>query len=468
MNEIHNGNRHSVFGRFFGRRIIRRILIGVAGLIALITVIYIEEDWRGKRVWENYKRSLAAKGEALDWNAYIPAPVPDDQNVMKAPHMEEWFSVPSYRNWRFPTTNELAKSLSNPQTTADLTDKSAAANYLAWSDQFEPEFEAMRAAFKRPFVRFDGDYRQPLTIPVLSLPSMQGVALTLAQRAKCQLLLGEPEKAWQNLALLVDMGRLVPDKPTGKPMIINPYAIWAKRGIAMRAADIIHRGLELHAWQEPQLTVLEDRLKDIDFIGLQAEACKTVRALETTTSIQFVYQVGFCEDPYTNFWQRVKEPSNLFLWLAPRGWIYLWIVHLGEGFQKLGEILGSNRVVLVPAQISQATAWWRGRETLPLLAFDQTMVTETRLACALERYHSLHNEYPESLETLVPRFIGKLPLDLIDGQPLHYRRQADGNFLLYSVGWNESDDGGQVVSDEDRPENLKKGDWVWKNPSTQH
>jgi hypothetical protein len=432
-----------------------------AGLIALIAVIYIEEDWRGNRAWENYKRSLAAKGEVLDWNAYIPSPVPDDQNVFKAPHMEEWFSVPSYRNWRFPTTNELAKSLFHPQTTADLTNKNAAANYLAWSAQFEPEFETMRAAFIRPFVRLDGDYRQPLTIPVLNLPSMQMVVLTLTQRAKCQLLLGEPEKAWQNLTLLLDMGRLVPDKPTGKPMVIHPYAIWAKRGIAMRAGDIIHRGLELHAWQEPQLAVLEDRLKDIDFIGLQAEAFKTVRALETTTSLEFDYQVGFCEDPYTNFWQRVKEPQNLFLWLAPRGWIYLWVVHLGEGFQKLAEILGGNRGVLIPAQISHVTTRLPGREALPLLAFNQTMVNETRLACALERYHFVHNEYPESLDTVVPRFIGQVPLDLIGGQPLHYRRKADGNFLLYSVGWNESDDGGQVVSREDRPENLKNGNWVW-------
>lgn len=471
MNEMRNGNRHLVFGRFFRqfsvRRIMRRILIGLAGLIALIVVIYIEEDWRGNRVWENYKRSLAAKGEVLDWNAYIPAPVPDDQNVFKASRMTEWFGA-TYRNLHNPVTNELAKSLSNLQTTADLTNKSAAANYLAWCDQFEPEFEMMRVAFNRPFVQLDGDYQQPLTIPVLNLTSMRTVALTLTQRAKCQLLLGEPEKAWQNLILLLDLGRLVPDKPTGKPMVINPYAIWAKRGIGMRAADIIHRGLDLHAWQEPQLAVIEDRLKDIDFIGLEAESWKTVRTLETTTSFDFVYQVGLCEDQYTNFWQRVKEPQNLFIWLAPRGWIYLWIVHLGDGFQKSAETLAGIRGVLVPTQINQVTARWPGREALPLLAFNQTMVNETRLACALERYYFAHNEYPESLDAIAPRYIGNIPHDLIGGKSLNYRRTEGGTFLLYSIGWNETDDGGQAVSQEDRPENLKKGDWVWKNPSKQN
>src|SRR5579862_5493361 len=80
----------------------RRWLSGFAILILLIVGIYVEEDWRGHRAWEHYKETLRAKGEIVIWNAYIPAPVPDDQNVMKAPRMEEWFSVPCYRNWRFP------------------------------------------------------------------------------------------------------------------------------------------------------------------------------------------------------------------------------------------------------------------------------------------------------------------------------------------------------------------------------
>ena len=31
-------------------------------------VFYAEEDWRGKRAWENCKRELEAKGAVLDWN----------------------------------------------------------------------------------------------------------------------------------------------------------------------------------------------------------------------------------------------------------------------------------------------------------------------------------------------------------------------------------------------------------------
>ena len=67
-----------------------------------------------------------------------------------------------------------------------------------------------------------------------------------------------------------------------------------------------------------------------------------------------------------------------------------------------------------------------------------------RVAIALERYRLAHGEYPESLDALAPQLLKQLPHDIINGQPLHYRRTADGQFVLYSVGWNETDDGGVV------------------------
>jgi hypothetical protein len=86
-----------------------------------------------------------------------------------------------------------------------------------------------------------------------------------------------------------------------------------------------------------------------------------------------------------------------------------------------------------------------------------------RVACALERYRLAHGEYPEKLDALAPQFVEKLPHDVINGQPLHYRRTNDGKFLLYSIGWNETDDGGQVVLKKSGTVDITDGDWVWKN-----
>jgi hypothetical protein len=62
----------------------------------------------------------------------------------------------------------------------------------------------------------------------------------------------------------------------------------------------------------------------------------------------------------------------------------------------------------------------------------------------------------------VPAFISPLPQDVITGEPYKYRRTDDGQFILYSVGWDEKDDGGVPGKTE---WDYKQGDWVWQYPS---
>lgn len=63
-----------------------------------------------------------------------------------------------------------------------------------------------------------------------------------------------------------------------------------------------------------------------------------------------------------------------------------------------------------------------------------------------------------------PETLAALPHDLITGQPLKYRRTDDVRFLLYSVGWNEADDGGAVVLKKSGQPDPEKGDWPWQVP----
>ena len=97
-------------------------------------------------------------------------------------------------------------------------------------------------------------------------------------------------------------------------------------------------------------------------------------------------------------------------------------------------------------------------------ACGQASVDLARTAIALERCRLAHGECPESLDALAPQFIAKLPHDVINGQPLHYRRTSDGQFVLYSVGWNETDDGGVVGLTKNGSLDTGTGDWVWRYP----
>ena len=98
-----------------GWRWARRILVACAMLATLIAMFYAEENWRGKRAWEKCKRDFEANGNTLDWDKYIPPPVPDDQNFFKAPHMTDWFVRGAKR-----TTNELYEQLT-PESLSRFT-----------------------------------------------------------------------------------------------------------------------------------------------------------------------------------------------------------------------------------------------------------------------------------------------------------------------------------------------------------
>ena len=45
---------------------------------------------------------------------------------------------------------------------------------------------------------------------------------------------------------------------------------------------------------------------------------------------------------------------------------------------------------------------------------------------------------------------------------LDLERTGDGQFVLYSIGWNETDDGGEVVMQPDgKAQDDTQGDWAW-------
>jgi hypothetical protein len=101
-------------------------------------------------------------------------------------------------------------------------------------------------------------------------------------------------------------------------------------------------------------------------------------------------------------------------------------------------------------------------QTIPRKAArTQTAADQVVLACALERFRLAHDELPNSLDALVPPYLTAVPRDAFDGQPLRYRRDGMDKFTLWSVGWNQTDDGGVSVRNADRLDETK-GDWVWR------
>jgi hypothetical protein len=352
-----------------------------------------------------------------------------------------------------------------------IVDSASAADYLAWSDQFNPDFNLIREVLKRPFARMDGDYSQWFTMPIPDYVSVRAVVQTLAQRAQCYLLLGQPEKALPELTLLNDSRRLLESAPTGKPMTLVATMIDA--AVVDLYADTITEGMRLGAWHEPQLIELQQQRDELK-LSLIAESFRAERA-----GMCSYFEQLLSHD--TGVWEFVKSESHLAM---PRGWLYLNLITIAKFHQDVLDVIDVKQNTVLSHKVDEITEGFDARtkhfrpntyvaaivipnytRAIVTFAHSQTLANEAQVVCALERYRLAHNQYPESLEALIPLFMEKLPRDVIDGEPLHYRRQANGTFLLYSVGWNETDDGGQVALKKDGSEDREKGDWVWKNPA---
>jgi hypothetical protein len=72
----------------------------------------------------------------------------------------------------------------------------------------------------------------------------------------------------------------------------------------------------------------------------------------------------------------------------------------------------------------------------------------TRTAIAAERYRVAHDRWPETLATLTPDLIAKVPTDPFTGKPLRYIR-TDTGITVYSVGEDEFDNEGYVSVESD-------------------
>ena len=506
-----------------GWRILRWGLIGLAVLITLAALLVTEENWRGKRDWDNFKRAAEARGERFEWTAFAPTNVPDDQNFFRAPIVAEEVKAgqqeyangsasrganPASRmnfniyrgdselwptnggNWQkgkltdlkewqhyFRTYAETPAGQTNGFPVAAQEGMPAADVLLALSI-YNPALEELRQASLRPLARlplnYDNGFEDAGTL-MPGLATEKRWAQFLQLRSLADLQAGQGAAALEDVKLFL---RLT-DTLRSQPFLISHLVRIAMQAIALQP---IYEGLAQHRWNDAQLADLEAALAAKDYLadflfsmrGERACAIYTFENQRRTREMK-----NYSGDEVGN-----QIVTNSLRWM-PSAFFYQNELAFAQMYEQfvLPLVDLTNRTVSVAAYRAteadfkgQAKHWSlykiQARMLFPAVgasvkkfALIQSQVDLARVACALERFRLAHGNYPESLEVLAPQFIETLPHDLINGQPLHYRRAEDGNFVLYSVGWNETDDGGKVVFAKSGRVDTEKGDWVWQYPA---
>ena len=477
-------------------------LIGLAVLATVAAGLITEENWRGKRAWENYRRAAEARGERLDLAFVVPPPVPDDQNFFCAPivadALKNRMNFNIYRgdseswptnggNWQKGKLTDLKQwqnYFRNYSATPEgktngfpvaAQPQTPAADILLALSIFNPALDELRQASLRPHARLPLHYENGFEVVGTTLPWLaiqKRYAQFLQLRILAELEAGQSQEALDDVKLLCRVTDAIRDHP----FLISHLVRIAMQAIAVQP---VYEGLAQHRWNDAQLADLQatlatkDYLADFQFAmrGERTCAISAIEAMRRTREMTSYSGEGDASQMVTNSLR--WTPSAFFFQNE------LAFCRLYEQF-VLPLVDLTNRTVSVAANRTAEATYkeqakhWSFYKILARMTFPayskavnkfvliQSQVDLARVACALERFRLAHGNYPESLEVLAPQFIKTLPHDIINGQPLHYRHTENGNFVLYSVGWNETDDGGTISLSKSGRVDSEKGDWVWK------
>jgi hypothetical protein len=494
-------------------RILRGTLFVLACLITLIAILYAEENWRGKRAWEKFKQEWEAKGEKFDLQSFVPPAVPDDQNFAMTPFLAPLFDynpqplapdqsiyrdtnganramnfankLPSPQSSAMWAKSEpvdlpawaiafLGKSNAPPGGAASITRPDAAAIVLKGLEKYQPVLDEIQAATRRPYSRFNVNYASeiPAAIMLPHLAVVKQLSRLFLLRASAELALGRTEAAFTD----VKAGLYLSGTMKSEPFLISGLV---RVTIIRLTLPCIWEGLAAHQWTDLQLAEFEQELGGIDLLAEYETQMRGERAL-ANGNIDYLRRSKRINDFLNDAGQ---SPVNLGH-LLPDGWFYQNELVINRMHQDyfLPPVDSANHRINVDKVSAMSPALTNelfggfppykilGRLLLPALegcikkyAYGQVNLDLATTACALERYRLVNGQYPDSLDVLAPKFIAKIPNDVITGESLKYRRTDDGRFLLYSVGWNRTDDGGTMAFDKGTTPQVDRdqGDWVW-------
>lgn len=455
---------------------LKRLALCLGGLALLLILFHAVENWRGRRAWAQWKQARIAAGDSFDLARLMPPEVSDADNFGAAPLIAA--AVSGKSKDKFPVApSALAESKAlgswREAQRADLDALKAKLKITDWQEILGPvegELAELTEASQRPSCRLLKTY----DLAGGEFPQLLGMrhrARLLSLRA----LVALHEK--RDLAALADIhtGLRVAAHLQKEPHLISQLLRLAWVNILLQP---IWEGLQDQRWNEAQLAELQTSLAGIDLVdsyrrGWQAERLGMLASFEKVAAASPWARPNIFNT--NGRWGTLL--GRLFL---PTGWLHQNMLRMDRfNVAQFNDVLDPARH-RIGARASQSTsdAFSRIRRspytfifqlTAPALSAQNLRLARSQsgldlavITCALERYRLAKGRYPASLEALAPAYLPKAPVDVLEGQPLKYASADGKTFRLYSLGWNLTDEGGQLVPrGQDGNLILEQGDWIW-------
>ncbi len=489
-------------------RAFRFLLFAVGGLIGLLLLVCLVENWRGARAWEKFRTEMEAKGEKLDYREFIPKPVPDEQNFASTPLLAplldydritpgKWRDVegrarahrvssafsnasgkkaPQAGSWQVGTFIELDEwqdfLVGNTNFPGVARSTNSAADVIAALQRFDAELMELETASQRPHSVFPIHYEENFNALLPHLSTIKGISSMVRLRAIARLKTGQKDQAVQDVRLTLRLAESFREET----FLISQLVRIAILHLALHP---VWEGCARHEWTDAQLVELQSALAGIRLIEDYGRTMRAERAFSNAgLDLLITGKMSlseFVEDQFApagkvrwfvSGWIRqnqvllcrLHQERTIPLIDATKHRVFVGPTRMAENMPEL-QTPGPYNILarmLIPAVTKTASKFAHGQTALDLAV----------IACALERYRLANGEYPSPLDLIVPRFIEKIPTDIINGEMLKYRREADGSFALWSVGWDEKDNGGEPgLTKSGKAQDPNTGDWVWRwNP----
>ena len=369
-----------------------------------------------------------------------------------------------------------------------------------WKD-FEKELavaksdlESFQNLTNHPVLDFNLDYAKAYSIQLRHLPQLKRAAQWLNASALYNL---HERKTTDACADVHTMLAIVKGQ-TEEPLEISQLV---RTAIASMSAQTTWEILQDPNVSESDLASLQQDWESIEFVGVAKKSFLAERVINLRSMDYYL------QNP-SDLWRGVNgNDEQISRRLCKQLWQWFWAYSDEKRMMQMYQVLAdATRMAETNHSFQSAQMFARANfnrlgfeESFPqegtyrididpigvrLLmsedAFDsyrllkRAMVFETArnmavTAIALRRYELQHQQFPPTLGDLTPAILKTIPLDYMNGQTLHYRENSDGTFLLYSVGENGVDDGGNSPSHKwwEFYWIADTFDLVWPQPATQ-